>query len=222
MRWIVIVVAALFAVELSPGSADAQRPAGFGSGEIEVMIEETAKESGDGSGEYSLTTVVKDDEHDIEIAHVLRKTRDVLQEIVLEEAMQVEEDGNEIATAESDPAELGSWTGIVVDYVIPFAVDWDPEKRENYRPREEDVRKAVHAVAPDASVKTSTRRSDGWTTATISFEETMPVDALARQVVKIRDQLERADIAMARVRIVARVSPPEGDTDILGSDTGSR
>lgn len=222
MRWIVIVVAVLFAVELSPGSADAQRPAGFGSGEIEVVVEETAKESGDGSGEYSLATVVKDDEHDIEITHTLVKTRTVLQEIVREEAMRVEEDGDEIATAESDPAELGSWTGVAVDYVIPFAVDWDPEKRENYRPLEDDVRKAVHSVAPDAGVRTSTRRSDGRTTATISFEEAMPVDALARQVVEIRDQLEQADIAMARVRFVAKATPPEGDTDVLGSDTGSR
>lgn len=207
----------VLAAVLSPVSSWAQSPAGFGSGEVEVVIEETAKESGDGSGEYSLRTTLKDDAVDAEIVHELSKVRTVMMENERDESMLVKKGGDEVATAGSDPAELGPWTDVAIDWLIPFAVAWDPERKENYRPRENEVRDAVHAAVSEASVRTRAK-SDGRTTATVSIKETLPVDRLAEIVVEIREEIEDAEFALAGMRISATVTAPEGDPDVRGDE----
>lgn len=220
MRWIVLSGTVALATIVTPLSATAQSASAFGAGEVEITVEQTAKESGDGSGEYSLTTIVRDDRHGVEIVHELTKVRTVMMEIERDEWMVVKENGAEIATAGSDPAALGPWRDLAIDWVIPFAVEWDPERMKNYRPRETEVREAVQAAVPDTSVRTRAT-SDGRTTASVSVDGTVPVDRLAEMIVEIRDELEDADIALATLRISATATAPEGDSDVRGDSAGT-
>ena len=178
---------------------------GFGGGPVVVVSEWRGQDRGDGSGSYTLTTSATS--AGVTLEHAISAERNVEQEISDEETLRVLEGRAEKARAGSDPAALGTWSQAAIDYVIPFALDFEPAKRTNYRPNDRKVRELVQSVVPEAKV-TTRAGSDGRTTAEVTIEGDRPVDELAEAFVGIRRAFRDAEIGLARLKMTGRASAP--------------
>lgn len=133
-------------------------------------------------------------------------------EVVTSEHMRVLADKEERAVADSDPAQLGEWADPVIEYAIPFDLNFDPQAQSNYRPHENMVKEAVHSVVPGAKVYTRSRRSDGRTTASVEIPDPMPVNELAQVFVAIRESFADYDVGLAKLVIEGQGSAPTAQT----------
>ncbi|MGH7570507.1 MAG: hypothetical protein ACREMK_01500 [Gemmatimonadota bacterium] len=190
-----------------PVLARGQSAPAFGQSTVEVVSEWRGQDRGDGSGSYSLLTTLIDPSSDVSIRHELTAERNVDGELASSELLTVLEGGDERYRSESDPSALGPFAAHATTWAIPFGLEFHPDPRGSYRPREERVAEVIHSVVADAELSVRSG-SDGRTSATIEVPGEHAADVLARHFVGIREALREADLGLAKLVIKGQATAP--------------
>ena len=194
-------------------SAAAQSVADFGRSTVEVVSEWRGQDRGDGSGSYSLVTILTDPSSKVVMRHELGSERDVEGQVSSKELFVVFEGGDERYRAESDPVALGPFEAAATAWVLPFDAEFHPDPRSNYRAQQKRIAEVVHAVAAEAKVSTK-GASDGRTTATIEIPGEHAAGDLARRFVGVRQALREADLGMAKLIIKGKATSREASASV--------